>query len=1290
MAICPNLSDKQVKRDFAELVNQFGEPMAYWLWNKNNGNALDKNSDGTITEFYNKLFDKVNDRPKVLNVIANLLIQQDSSEADFMESEMSEREFKPSKASLNRNNVPRIPRITIKNRYVKSAIEENSYIDSIRPSETKRYITNMYFRYVDGSGKLTSPHYPYTTGTPANDVIYIRKINSEFESPVVKYNADKGVIEFTDNVDIIMSVGEAEEILIRERGEVQDADNIVGDYEPDFLTVDPDPNKKAQTKKQQDLNAKLETYQEIIKRKKEFVRLIKQRVSKGSIKRSDAEATISMLNTQIKNLEEQQNDRVVIEQAKEDNIIIHNRLINIAANLERADSLDENQLAGLISELNEISVFIRGWADITDLLDYRDFPELRDEIKLLGAEIRERASQHTALLNRAFFEHSNKTSFRKFTEVDLYGAVRDEGTLSRYVLGAQFSGSNIVKVVADHINKSAYDINREFYEKKLIFQEWLDRLKQHTGLKSNLEISELFLQYDDKGNWTGNLVGRVKQEFYDKKIALRKTAQESGLDADWKKYYHFIQTNSVEITEEIYKARKHPSFTEKDFEMQDKLMQRYEQNRESYVNALRTSGLFGDVVNGVFEFDEATKPRYDQLVAEWERLNSPWLNVKGGNNRAYRVFEKPDLSKWGDSKYDKIQKDPVLKEFYEFYLSSLGQNNEELPSYDRAQSNYLPELRKTPAELFTEDKGVMTAMGLLNDELLKSFMEATDSEIEHDITIAGETYKTVRTSMMSDYLNPAEKSKDIFNVLLVHTKMALNYKYKSQIEPMAQAAQQLIQEVKGIKEVSKDGQIIAKEDRFGQVISNEKNLENTRKRLTYLINSAIYGERRAKEVVGKKEHTLKTGEKVAFSTGKTIDSLIKFTYVKAFSLPNIVTPSVNILLGLTQNFIYAAAGKHIDNASLYWAYSKIVPSSAKSFGKIINREDLEMVIAWMRDLNILDDINESAYGEAQSWDRWLTILQSKAEYINQGAVMLAYLKKNKLKDKNGNEVSIIDAYKIVNGAPVWNTDKMGEQTQPKANEVFSEDMRGVNMFRLRMKIKGINFYIHGDYSSALEGKHTSWGRAAMLFKTWLFQTWMHRFGAEREDMNLQETVKGRYRSYLKVHTMEGLELNYKQIAGLVLKGLFSKRAFNTLSEIDKVNLMRNVREIQFIVGMYGVVAMLMLAGGAGDDDEESAFLMKNLNLATNLMNKTQSDLMFYMNPGSTGQVLNNLIPLISTVNDLMGVGRALSKTVTGSPYYESGPWKDYARIPVAIGRSLPIGNGGYKIHNLMSEVYQYN
>jgi len=53
--ICPNLHNKQVAKEFGELVNLFGEETAHLLWSRNNGYSIDKAPNGADSILFGEL-----------------------------------------------------------------------------------------------------------------------------------------------------------------------------------------------------------------------------------------------------------------------------------------------------------------------------------------------------------------------------------------------------------------------------------------------------------------------------------------------------------------------------------------------------------------------------------------------------------------------------------------------------------------------------------------------------------------------------------------------------------------------------------------------------------------------------------------------------------------------------------------------------------------------------------------------------------------------------------------------------------------------------------------------------------------------------------------------------------------------------------------------------------------------------------------------------------------------------------------------------------------------------------
>lgn len=82
---CPNLSNPQVKKEFNELVDVFGEDVAYFLWDKNEGYGLDKAPSGEPSKlFLNYLDDFGGNRIKSLKAVAKDIISGKVNVADVL------------------------------------------------------------------------------------------------------------------------------------------------------------------------------------------------------------------------------------------------------------------------------------------------------------------------------------------------------------------------------------------------------------------------------------------------------------------------------------------------------------------------------------------------------------------------------------------------------------------------------------------------------------------------------------------------------------------------------------------------------------------------------------------------------------------------------------------------------------------------------------------------------------------------------------------------------------------------------------------------------------------------------------------------------------------------------------------------------------------------------------------------------------------------------------------------------------------------------------------------------
>lgn len=74
MSFCPNLKNKQVKQEFEELVDIFGEDVAYLLWNKNNGYSLDTAPNGEPSKLYSMQLKQTGERKSALINSAKIIL----------------------------------------------------------------------------------------------------------------------------------------------------------------------------------------------------------------------------------------------------------------------------------------------------------------------------------------------------------------------------------------------------------------------------------------------------------------------------------------------------------------------------------------------------------------------------------------------------------------------------------------------------------------------------------------------------------------------------------------------------------------------------------------------------------------------------------------------------------------------------------------------------------------------------------------------------------------------------------------------------------------------------------------------------------------------------------------------------------------------------------------------------------------------------------------------------------------------------------------------------------------
>lgn len=1250
---CPNFNIKEEAEIFNDLAVAFGEPMAYFFYEVNQGYPLSKDKSGNNLKLFDdilKLKSVNGDVKKATKIMGNVIVGQYSN-AETSDNLPTQLEFD--------FNPPSIEEVKV----------------NLTTSDLADSSTNVY------QGKtLTISEYE---ALPYKDyqIAKIHKFVSKSEAEAAAARTGGRIIESVDKRRTLYK------LIVSKPNDSKADDYAVSEDEA------------TSTLKDEDLP---ENIQEIVSNKRNRIRVLKNRLIRKSPRASQIRQSISTLENQIEKIKEDHSDDSIVRVAMSDFRTIENNLDKVAERLEDSDLSDED-LSSLMNVLSENSHNIKGWINVSNLINSTD-KKLRAQTAFVQDRLLIQNERYNDLTADVYLRYINQKTYRNdFTKDKILAAVED---ISRYRASVHSIGESdipLLQTVDDLLKNSADNANNDLIKRNGEIKNWIDKLVKHTG-KSRDEVSKMFLQYNEKGDWTGNYVGRYSQKFFDTKREKAKEASESD---NWKEYFKWINDNTIELPlDHLNKINDTAiedldaigTFSKEEVLKQKKLLNDYAADKKAQIEGMFISGGYSelgtlDEVDGNLvynsENEDLRREFYTELNA-WMDIYSPvryletsGVGRKGKKGTDYIINNQP-MEEWHDLSYKEIERDPVLYEFYRYMKDTFNKNNESMPHFNFLQDNYLPEMEKSLLDMVKDNGGLLNSFSLLSDELKSSITDEAVKNKNSRPEIGGKEIMEIPIYMMENKLLTSYKESDIFKVLGEHSKTAINYKYKAEIEPMVNAASDLLDTVGEMKSDESDGT----KPRKGK-------LNNSKDSLNFAIKAYLYNN--TQEVEGRTGITFdiknSKGEvetrELTFSN--MADNMNTLTYLKQMSFPNVISPTVNAAFGITQNIIYASSNRDVSAKEMNKALLEMTTMFSQRAGEKLSKKKAMKVYAFMDRFKLIGDIHDAST-KNRSFTEIATLFQSKAEFYNQGSLMLAMLRTEKLKDKNGKEVTVFDAYTEKNGELFWNTELMGEQKEVSSNRIFSENRDQVNLNSLGNHIDAVNKIVHGDYKNTMMIKNKAVWRMVMLYKRWLPQAIDYRFGKERLNKDLLaadgtrgRVTKGRYLSLFNAKTTENLELKRKEIGLMFLKGLVTKSAFNDLSAVDKENLIRTVREIQFTAMLAGAVAMLQVL--FGDDDDGDSFALK---MAINTLSKTQADMMFFFDPSSMGQVVNNMIPALSTVEDLIRVTVSIQKTLSGNPRYETGPWKDYNRIMVNSMKVIPGASGVVKLYNYGSRIYEYN
>lgn len=204
--------------------------------------------------------------------------------------------------------------------------------------------------------------------------------------------------------------------------------------------------------------------------------------------------------------------------------------------------------------------------------------------------------------------------------------------------------------------------------------------------------------------------------------------------------------------------------------------------------------------------------------------------------------------------------------------------------------------------------------------------------------------------------------------------------------------------------------------------------------------------------------------------------------------------------------------------------------------------------------------------------------------------------------------------------------------------ILPETLSTSDKHRITNRIVEANKYIHGNY--AWEDRmaiQEHWlGQFAAQFHKWVYPAIKARFGKEQHYEGLDMDMKGRYITMYEFikHAKFNVAEYYK--------------VYNTLSELDKANMRKNMRELAFFITSFALFQLFSaLSQGIDDDDEELKKIVNFLAFQQNRQMQEIQTLVPVLGIKQQYDLIKSPLAAASTVKE----GGDMLKSMITTPFY---------------------------------------
>ena len=619
-----------------------------------------------------------------------------------------------------------------------------------------------------------------------------------------------------------------------------------------------------------------------------------------------------------------------------------------------------------------------------------------------------------------------------------------------------------------------------------------------------------------------------------------------------------------------------------------------------------------------------------KALDEWIDANTTTIKIDG----VEKIIPLP--SKY-PSKYNSLT--ATQKDFYDEWMSLKAQLDLLLPVNATHLTNTI-KIRKTGYQRLTSS----------NENIIKSFVEKVKSDFiksyDDDLNY-NKTSKDFRDNEVNKlplfYLhadNASDITTDVIGSLIAYADMAYTYDSMNDIVDSLELAKDI---AKRRKVAQTSGKLASKEKipykggyienpLFKGDVSNFLNIVNN------MLDSKVYGKYLIdRGTIGD----TKVDKQKAASILLKLGSSVQLGF-------NMMAWIANFLTGRSMQRIDAIAGEHFNWRELHEADAfimKQMPAYLGDVGQRFKKSKLAL-------LEEMFDFRQNG-GNMRNMDFMnrnflIRIFGPRIQFIGQdmGDMGLydrsgcAILKRYKLKDKDGSEISLLDALEEVPVDP--NHPEYGNKLQLKegVTKLDGTPYTNTDKFHIKEEIGEINRHDFGIYNTedSLEARRYIMGRFLLQYRDFIPAQYQYRFAKRSQHITkggISKDFEGYYRTYVRFlkSCLEELKAGEFRLA----------QVWDQLDDWEKANIIRARAETVQLLMLY-MIGLAVHGLADDDDDKETAYVFRLFNY---MIEREKTELGFlapaspYTMAKETLNIIKSPMAASNVIGDIVNLGKIL-------------------------------------------------